>query len=87
MAEENAAKLRPVATELPGHLVKIQCITDLRPWANVHVNHNGSWVSRDQKNPNHAEPLLIDQVAVIPKDAAYQKMVRNRHIVRFAAED
>ena len=84
MAEENTAKLRPVVTELPGHLVKVQCITSCKPWAEVHVNNGTAWVRKD---PSQAQPLEIDQVVVIPKDNAYQRMIKNRHIVRFAAEE
>lgn len=84
MAEENTAKLRPVQNELPGHLVKVQCITGVMPWAEVHVHNGQAWVRKD---PTQAQPLQLDQVAVIPKDAAYQRMLKNRHIVRFAAED
>lgn len=79
MAEEN----RPQSTALPAHLVKVQCITGVMPWAEVHINAGGTWQRKDKFQ---AEPLQIDQVAVIPRDKAYERMLKNRHIVRFAED-
>lgn len=64
-----AAPAPPAPAPKPAAMAKVQCITDLQPWASV-----------DGKQPR---PLDNDEVALIPRREA-EIMKRNRHVVEIA---
>lgn len=56
---------------VPEGMARIQCITTLSVWADV-LGKSGQTVSR---------PLVLDEVAIIPRDQALERMKKNRHVV------
>lgn len=65
--------------ELPEGYARVQCISENRPWVD--------WLDKElkpvldaDKNPSY-RPLALDEVAVVPRNAALDRMKSRRLVV------